>query len=246
MLTDYIIYINSNSYIYNAKILMNLTRSGFMSKIKKCKDPVSALTHFIALIMIIPSCSFLIYRASVEATVWHIVSFSVFTAGLILLYSASTIYHAVNINDKVSDILKRIDHMMIFVLIAASYTPVCLVSIRGGWGWTLLGIIWFCAISGIVLKAVWIDAPRWLSTVIYVLMGWMALIAVYPIFKAVPVKGFFMLIAGGIIYTVGAVIYGTKRPYINFKFFGFHELFHLFVMGGSFFHILFMFKYVLI
>lgn len=217
-----------------------------MANIKKWKDPVSAFTHLIMLLFVIPLCSLLIYRASVEATVWHVVSFSIFTAGLILLYSASTIYHAVNINDRVSAVLKRIDHMMIFVLIAASYTPVCLVPLRGVWGWSLLGIVWFCAIAGIILKAVWIDAPRWLSTAIYVLMGWIVVIAFYPLIKAVPTGGFMLLLAGGLVYTAGAIIYGTKKPYINFKFFGFHELFHLFVMGGSFFHILFMFKYVLI
>ena len=173
------------------------------------------------------------------------VSLSIFTLGLVLLYAASTIYHAVNINDKVSSVLKRIDHMMIFVLIAASYTPVCLVSLRGVWGWSLLCGIWFFAVAGIILKAVWIDAPRYLSTIIYVLMGWMAALVIHPLFKAVPVKGFLTLLAGGIVYTVGAVIYATKRPHIDFKWFGFHELFHLFVMGGSFFHIVFMFRYIL-
>lgn len=216
-----------------------------MANIKKWKDPVSALTHFIALLLVIPSCGYLIYKASVEATIWHVISFSIFTAGLILLYSASTIYHAVNINDKVTAILKRIDHMMIFVLIAASYTPVCLVSLRGVWGWSLLCAVWLFAIGGIILKAVWINAPRWLSTAIYVLMGWMVVVAFYPLAKAIPFKGFMTLFLGGVIYTVGAVIYGTKRPHINFKWFGFHELFHLFVMGGSCFHIIFMFKYVL-
>lgn len=216
-----------------------------MTMIKNWKDPISALTHFIGLILVIPCTIMLIYEASKYATIWHVISFSVFGISLILLYGASTIYHMLPVSEKTSTMLRRIDHMMIFVLIAGTYTPVCLIPLRGAWGWTLFSIVWSLAVGGIILKALWINAPRWLSTIIYVAMGWIVIIAFFPLMKAVPIGGILLLIAGGVTYTIGAVIYGIKKPKLNFKLFGFHEIFHLFVMGGSFFHILFMFIYIL-
>lgn len=216
-----------------------------MLKIKNWKDPLSALTHLIGLILVIPCVIILIYNAYLNATVWHVISLSIFGASIILLYTASTIYHMLPLSEKASDILRRIDHMMIFILIAGTYTPICLVPLKGAWGWTLLIIVWVIAFAGIILKALWINAPRWFSTSIYVIMGWIVIIAFYPLMKSVPISGILMLIAGGITYTLGAVIYAVKRPKLNFKWFGFHEIFHIFVMGGSLFHILFMFKYIL-
>lgn len=216
-----------------------------MTIINKWKDPMSALTHFIGLLLVIPCVIILIYKASVEATVWHVVSLSIFGASVILLYLASTIYHMLPISPKASNVLRRIDHMMIFVLIAGTYTPVCLVPLRGAWGYGLLIGVWAVAVFGIVLKALWINAPRWLSTTIYVAMGWMIVIAFYPLSKSVPISGIVLLTTGGITYTIGAVIYGLQKPKLKFKLFGFHEIFHLFVMGGSFFHMLFMFKCIM-
>ena len=135
--------------------------------------------------------------------------------------------------------------MMIFVLIAGSYTPVCLINLRGKTGWTLLALVWAFALGGIILKAIWINAPRWLSTAIYVIMGWLIVFAFYPLEKAVPIGGIVLLAGGGIIYTLGAVIYAVKWPKLNFKMFGFHEIFHLFVMAGTAMHTAFMFAYVL-
>lgn len=215
-----------------------------MTIIKKWKDPVSALTHFIALMLAIPCAALLIVK-STHSTAYHIVGMSIFGVSVILLYLASTIYHMLNISDKVSNVLRRIDHMMIFVLIAGSYTPICLVPLRGAWGWNLLGIIWGMAICGIILKALWINAPRWLSTAIYVVMGWIVLVAFYPLCKNIDIWGIVLLTLGGIIYTIGALIYGLKIPVFNFGPFGFHEIFHLFVIGGSICHIIFMFLYIL-
>lgn len=215
-----------------------------MTVIKKWKDPMSALTHLIAFLLAIPCAIFLILKA-VNTSAYHIVGMSVFGASIILLYLASTIYHMVNAGEKYSTLLRRIDHMMIFVLIAGSYTPICLVPLRGVWGWTLLTIIWAMAILGIILKAVWITAPRWLSTSIYVIMGWLVVIAFYPLCKNVEILGIVLLTLGGIIYTIGALIYGLKIPIFNFGPFGFHEIFHLFVIGGSICHIIFMFMYIL-
>jgi len=135
--------------------------------------------------------------------------------------------------------------MMIFVLIAGTYTPICLVPLHGKWGWTMLVLIWAFALSGIFLKIFWMNAPRWLSTLIYVVMGWLAVVAFVPLEKAVSWQGIGLLLAGGIAYTIGAVIYGLKKPNITLKNFGFHEIFHVFVMVGSSLHIAFMFQYVL-
>ncbi len=211
----------------------------------KIKDPVSALTHMVGVIAAIPITVMLIYLAVKNATIWHVVSFSIFGAALFLLYSASTIYHMLPISEKATRILRRIDHMMIFVLIAGTYTPVCLVPLRGVWGYTILSLVWGVALFGIILKAVWIDAPRGLTASIYVGMGWLIIVAFVPLVNSIPLAGIIMLVLGGVTYSLGAAIYAFKWPKFNFKWFGFHEVFHLFVLGGSAFHIIFMFRYVM-
>lgn len=217
-----------------------------MSKIIfKVKDPISALTHFVGFLAVIPCFLLLMHKAKLEASVWHQWGFAVFGISLLLLYGASTIYHTLKLSQNKVNILRRIDHMMIFVLIAGTYTPICLVSLHGAWGWTMLVLIWAFALAGILLKIFWMNTPRWLSTLIYVVMGWLAVVVFVPLEKAVSWNGVGLLLAGGIAYTVGAVIYGLKKPNITFKHFGFHEVFHIFVMVGSSLHIAFMFEYVL-
>jgi hemolysin III len=135
--------------------------------------------------------------------------------------------------------------MMIYVLIAGTYTPVCLVPLRGGWGWSLLISIWGIAMAGIILKILWFNAPRWLYTLFYLIMGWLIVIAFVPLARTMPAAAMLWLIAGGLLYTVGAVIYGTKWPKLKSKVFGFHEVFHIFVLYGSFCHFWMMFRYVL-
>lgn len=214
-------------------------------KNKKIKDPVSAATHFIGFVVSIPIMICLIAKSVEEASMLHVAAFIVFGISLLLLYGASTLYHSLPVKKETEIKLKRIDHMMIFVLIAGTYTPVCLINLRGKVGWTLLAFVWAFAIAGIILKAVWIGAPRWLSTAIYVIMGWLVVFAFCPLERAVPVGGLALLAAGGIVYTLGAVIYAVKWPKLNFRAFGFHEIFHLFVMAGTAFHTAFMFAYVL-
>lgn len=212
---------------------------------KKIKDPVSGFTHLAGAILSIAGLVVLVCFAAIRATAWHVVSFSIFGASLILLYTASSLYHLLPVSDKVTAVLRRIDHMMIYVLIAGTYTPVCLVPLRGAWGWSLFGTIWGIALVGIIIKAFWMNAPRWLSTGIYITMGWLVVIAFWPLVKTVPAAGIGWLVAGGLMYTVGAVIYGTKWPKITSKVFGFHEIFHLFVMAGSFCHFMLMLRSVL-
>lgn len=211
---------------------------------KKMKDPISALTHMAGAIIAIPLTVLLILKAVHEHSVVGIVSFSIFGAALICLYTASTVYHMLPISEKASLVLKRIDHMMIFVLIAGTYTPICLIPLRGAWGYSLLALVWSIAIAGILLKAFWIDAPRWLSTTIYIVMGWLVLIAFVPLVKSLPLGAILLLTLGGITYTLGGIIYAIKWPKLNFKYFGFHEIFHLFVLGGSAFHTCLMFFYI--
>lgn len=211
----------------------------------RLREPVSCLTHFIGFLMGIPILIMLVLKAQAQGTPWHVASLCIFGISLLLLYGASSLYHAVTLPDQTIKVFRRIDHMMIFILIAGTYTPICLVPLRGVWGWTLFGLVWGFAVAGIILKAVWIQAPRWLSTAIYVIMGWLVLIAFFPLERAVPLGGIVLLIAGGVTYTIGALIYALKWPKFHFKFFGFHEIFHLFVLGGSCFHILFMFLYIL-
>ncbi|MDD4843407.1 MAG: hemolysin III family protein [Anaerotignum sp.] len=217
-----------------------------MERIKyKIKDPISALTHFIGFIAVIPCFILLMLAAKQEASIWHLLGFAVFGTSLLLLYGASTIYHTLKLSQSKINILRRIDHMMIFVLIAGTYTPICLVSLHGKWGWTLLVLIWAFALGGILLKIFWMNAPRWLSTLIYVVMGWLAVVVFVPLEKAISWQGVGLLLAGGLAYTLGAVIYALKKPNITFENFGFHEIFHVFVMIGSSIHIVFMFQYVL-
>ncbi|HQE66042.1 MAG TPA: hemolysin III family protein [Bacillota bacterium] len=211
----------------------------------RVKDPFSGFSHLAGAIMSVAGLCLLVYYASMNGTVWHIVSFSIFGASLILLYTASSIYHLLSVSEKGTRVLRKIDHMMIYILIAGTYTPVCLIPLRGGWGWSLLISIWGIAMAGIILKVLWFNAPRWLYTLFYLLMGWLIVIAFVPLVRTMPIAAMLWLIAGGLLYTVGAIIYGTKWPKLKSKVFGFHEVFHVFVLYGSFCHFWMMFRYIL-
>lgn len=208
------------------------------------RDPVSGLTHLIAAILAVFATVFLILRAVDPVLPWHIVTFSIFGGGMILLYTASTLYHWLPVSEKWIRFLRRVDHSMIFFYIAATYTPICLIPLRGPWGWSLFGVIWGLAVAGIVMKIFWLSAPRWLSTVIYVAMGWLVLVGIYPLVQALSPEALFWLAFGGVVYSLGAVIYATRWPNPIPKHFGFHEIFHLFVIGGTACHFVVMYYYV--
>ena len=218
-----------------------------MKKNSHIKDPGSAITHFIGMLMAIFAAIPLLFRAAHEPNRIYLVSLTIYAASLILLYAASTTYHTFDISDKINTILKKIDHMMISVLIAGSYTPVCLLTIGGRKGITLLCIVWAFAIVSILIKAFWVFCPKWVSSVLYIGMGWTCVLAFSTILDNLPPAAFGWLLAGGIIYTVGGVIYALKLPIFNSKHknFGSHEIFHLFVMAGSLCHFIVMYVFLL-
>ena len=217
---------------------------------KKIKDPVSGISHLIGAVLSVIGLVFLIvYSAKYGEGAWDVVSFTIFGVCLILLYTFSTLYHMLNIGERGTRVFRKFDHMMIYVLIAASYTPICLGPIRGPWGFSILGVVWGLAILGIILTAVFLQAPRWLTTSIYIAMGWLVIVMAYPLlttFKELnALYSLIWLLIGGIFYTIGGVIYGLKKAPFTTKHFGFHEIFHIFVLFGSICQYWFIFRYLL-
>lgn len=210
------------------------------------REPGSALTHFIGLMMAVFATVPLLVKAGVTSGGKEFTAMAIFMASMILLYGASTAYHSVNLSGKALRLFRKLDHMMIFVLIAGSYTPVCLIVLGGNLGYTLLALVWSIALIGMIIKACWITCPKWFSSVIYIAMGWVCVLAFGQLFSSLPTAAFLWLLAGGIIYTIGGVIYALKLPLFNsrHKDFGSHEVFHLFVMAGSICHFIFMYRYV--
>lgn len=211
---------------------------------KHLKDPGSAITHFIGMLMAIFAAIPLLMKAAREPSRIYLVSLAIYAVSLILLYAASTTYHTFDISEKWNTILKKIDHMMIFVLIAGSYTPICLLVLERRIGLILLALVWGIAFAGIIVKAFWVFCPKWFSSALYIGMGWTCVIAFSQILNGLTTFEFAWLLAGGIIYTIGGIIYALKLPVFNslHKNFGSHEIFHLFVMGGSACHFVVMYS----
>lgn len=211
------------------------------------REPGSAITHYIAMMMAILASTPLLIKAVLSGQPLVFSAMLIFICSMILLYGASAMYHSVNVRGNILRWFRKFDHMMIFVLIAGTYTPICLITLKGTLGYTLLAVIWGIALFGILIKLCWITCPKWFSSVLYIAMGWTCIGVMKPLWDALPTAAFLWLLAGGIIYTVGGVIYALKLPVFNarFKYFGSHELFHLFVMAGSICHFVFMFFYVI-
>jgi len=224
---------------------MSSLKSVWLSFMAKFKDPVSGFTHLGGALLSIAGLVILIRYAARFATVKHIVTFAIFGAALILLYTASAVYHLLKVPEKINTLLRRIDHMMIYVLIAGTYTPICVIGLTGAWGLSMLITVWVLAALGIIMTVFWFGAPRWLTTAVYLLMGWLVVIAFYPLIHSLPIGGITWLAVGGLLYSVGAVVYGFKWPKINSRWFGFHEIFHLFVIAGSLGHFWLMFRYLM-
>lgn len=210
------------------------------------REPGSAITHFVAMMLAMFAAVPLLVKAGLSTGDQNFIAMLIFISSMILLYGASATYHSVNVTGNRLRIFKKIDHMMIFVLIAGSYTPVCLIVLGGKLGLQLLAVVWGIALTGIVIKACWVTCPKWFSSMIYIAMGWVCVFVFGQLWSTLPTAAFLWLLAGGVIYTIGGVIYALKLPIFNAKHksFGSHEIFHLFVMGGSICHFIFMYLYV--
>lgn len=213
----------------------------------KIKEPGSAITHFIGMLMAVFAGIPLILKAASELKAIPLLSAIIYVSSMILLYFASTVYHTFDVSEKINRRLKKFDHMMISVLIAGSYTPICLLVLEKPLGYFLLALVWSFAAIGILIKAFWINCPKWFSSVLYIGMGWTCVLAFTQILNALSPAAFAWLLAGGIIYTIGGIIYALKLPIFNnkHKHFGSHEIFHLFVMGGSACHFIVMYVFVI-
>ncbi len=210
------------------------------------REPGSAFTHAIALMLTLIGAGPLLLKARICGSSATEASMGVFLISACLLYAASTAYHSVVGNKKMTERLRRIDHMSISILIAGTYTPICLTALKGRIGYALLAAIWILAVIGIIFKAVWYTCPRWISSLLYLVMGWLCMAALPAILHALPLGAFIWLLLGGVLYTAGAVIYALKLSRFNARhlYFGSHEIFHCFIMAGTLCHYVVMFGYV--
>lgn len=217
-------------------------------KTKKEYNPlrfVSAASHGVGILLFIAGTVALLVKSAVlKHSPLHYVAFALYGASGVSLYSASTLYHSLRASLKVREFLKKLDHSMIYVLIAGSYTPICLIVIWQEGGKVMLPIIWSLALLGVVSSIIWIKKPSWLSSLLYLAMGWLALVVIKPLFHQLSLPAMILLATGGILYSIGAVFYALRWPGRYNPIFGFHELFHFFVLAGSFCHFLLIYKYI--
>lgn len=211
------------------------------------REPVNAITHYIAMLLSLFAAAPLLVKAEISRMPFAITAMGIFITAMILLYMASSVYHALNVKGKVLKIFQKLDHMMIFALIAGTYTPICVLVLGGRTGTVLLALVWGIAIAGMLLKAFWITCPKWFSSIIYIAMGWVCLLVFPALLDKLSAAAFGWLLAGGIFYTVGGVVYALKRKSFRgmHQYFGNHEIFHLFVMAGSFCHFVVMYCFVI-
>ena len=209
--------------------------SSILPKYTKNEEIMNAVTHGIGAGLSIAGLVILVVFASMYGDAWKIVASAIYGASMIVLYTASTLYHSLS-KTKAAPKLNMFDHISIYYLIAGSYTPFMLVNLRGGWGWSIFGVVWACAIAGTVLKIIYGNKLRKVSTIIYLAMGWLIIIAIYPFVKNVETGGIILVVLGGLSYTIGVIFYKWKSLPFN------HAIWHLFVLAGTvlqFFAVLF-------
>lgn len=211
------------------------------------REPGSAITHFVGMLLAVFAAIPLMAKAGMTGNLAAVAAMMTFAISMVSLYGASTLYHSLNVTGRVLKFFRKLDHMMIFVLIAGSYTPVCMIVLGGDSGYKLLAAVWGIALAGMLINAFWVTCPKWFSSVIYIAMGWVCVFVFRELLATLPVAAFLWLLTGGLFYTVGGVIYALKCPIFNgkHKWFGSHEIFHVFVMFGSVCHFIFMYHYVL-
>ncbi len=204
----------------------------------KTEEILNVITHGLGFLLSIAALVLLVVYASLDGDTWHIVSFSIYGFSLVILYLASTLFHSAR-SPKLRNRLNIFDHSAIYVLIAGTYTPFLLVTLRGPWGWSLLGVIWGPAIAGVIFKLFFTGKYDVMSAIVYVLMGWIIIIAIKPLNENLPTEGLYWLIGGGVSYMIGAGFYLLNKMPYN------HAIFHIWVLLGSFAHFVAVFKYVL-
>lgn len=208
------------------------------------REPVNGITHGIGAILALVGLILLVYEAASHNSLSHIVAFSIFGASMVLLYTSSSLYHSLPVKEKTLLWLQKLDHSMIYVLIAGSYTPVCLIALEGSWKWIIFITVWSLALLGIIKKMVNMKTPRWISTLLYLGMGWMAVIMFPTLAEKLPMAFLGWIIAGGLAYSFGAIIYGMEKPNPIPEWFGHHEIWHLFVLAGTFSHFWAFYSYL--
>ena len=207
-----------------------------MNHYSATEERLNVVSHFIGLLLSVAALTVLMLKALYINSIWHVVSYSVFGISMILLYLASTLYHN-STHETKRKRLKVFDHSAIYVLIAGTYTPFALITLNGLWGWWILGIIWSLAIAGVILKLFFAGRFKLASTIGYVLMGWVVVIAFKPLLDAFSTEGLIWLFTGGAFYTLGAVLYQIKRIPYN------HAIFHVFVLLGTWSHFVSIYYY---
>jgi len=213
-----------------------------MNILRRIKEPFCGLSHGVGILLSVVALVVLLVVA--HGRFWHTMGFAIYGASLIVLYTASTLYHSLDLAPRHVYRLMRIDHAAIFGLIAGSYTPICMIAMRGAWGWGLLIAVWVTAAVGILLTFLLKNGPEWPRVVLYVIMGWLSMIAFGPLQAALTPAGMAWLIGGGVVYSVGTIIFATDWPHLWKDKFSAHDLWHLFVLGGSACHFVVMLRFV--
>lgn len=206
------------------------------------RDPISGLIHLVSAALALIGLVFLVIAGRGNAL--RELSLVIYGLSLITLFTASTVYHLVRMPDASTSRLRKFDHSAIYVLIAGTYTPICLNYFSGFLRWGFLALIWGFALVGVVVKLFVIKAPRWVTAGIYLVMSWMALLVIKPMLEVIPTGGLLWMLAGGLLYTIGAVIYITKKLDLVPGVFGFHEVWHVFVTLAALCHFIMIYKYV--
>jgi hemolysin III len=211
------------------------------------REPVNGLTHIIGSVLSIAALLVLVGSVVYQKKIRHLVSFAIYGFTQIALYTMSALYHSLTVSAGTIEILRRVEHAMIYLLIAGTYTPICLIVLRGKWGWSLFGVTWMLAVTGMTLKLAVINPPHILIIILFsffIIMGWLVVLAWRPLCRVLSRAGICWLIAGGLFYTVGAMVMGIKNLYLGWGF-GPHETWHIFVMAGGFCVFWVMYKYIL-
>lgn len=207
-------------------------------------EPVSSISHLVGGLVSIAGLVLMLVAAVRYGTAWHIVSYAIFGSSLILLYFSSSLYHIVFHDTRWKKRFQKLDHSMIFVLIAGTYTPMALVPLRGGWGWSIFGVTWGIAVIGVLIEVLGIKIKKWQSISLYILMGWIVMIAIKPLLDSISKEALLWLAIGGGCYTLGAGFYALDKIFKKRVHFGWHEIFHFLVIAGSFCHFWLMYKYI--